>query len=81
MLKKNKLVQIFLNFRKFSYYYTKLHELISFFGDSLFVCLQGLHFHVTPSILPAPVAMREIIECAGGKVNINFFLQTKMFGS
>jgi hypothetical protein len=41
-----------------------------------FVYLQGLHFHVTPSILPAPVAMREIIECAGGKVNIIFVLFT-----
>ncbi|XP_012566719.2 PAX-interacting protein 1 isoform X1 [Hydra vulgaris] len=32
------------------------------------VC-KGLHFHVTPSILPAPNAMREIIECAGGKMS------------
>jgi len=31
------------------------------------VC-KGLHFHVTPSILPAPNAMKEIIECAGGKM-------------
>ena len=30
---------------------------------------QGLHFYVTPSILPAPNAMKEIIECAGGKVS------------
>jgi len=31
------------------------------------VC-EGLHFYVTPSILPAPNAMKEIIECAGGKM-------------
>lgn len=35
------------------------------------VC-KGLHFHVTPSILPAPNAMKEIIECAGGKISSYF---------
>lgn len=44
-----------------------IEALLTLYNVTLF--LQGLHFHVTPSILPAPNAMREIIECAGGKVH------------
>ena len=35
--------------------------------------IQGLKFFVTPNITPSPVPMKEIIECAGGEVDMGHF--------